>query len=226
MSSVPNYYRILDRGGHTEKKPYKNYDKIKINPIQRWSIFGSSGSGKNNALIYIIQNMDCWDQIYICARHPEQKLLQLLKAAGCFLTDKVEEMPDLDTQIPQDGKNRLFIFDDFQQSDKKTLDKITDYYTRCRHKKIAIMGLFQNYYSIPKICRGNSDILVITKILSFKDLKRMLSEYSINDISIDTIMKIYSEIKRQSQMDFMLIDLVNNEPGYRFRRNFSKIDLQ
>ena len=220
--SIPNYYKYLGSGN--ESSPYRNFDKIKINPIQRWSIFGSSGSGKNNALIYIITQMDCWHQIYICARHTEQKLLQVMKNAGCFLTDKITEMPDLDT-MNDDGKNRLFIFDDMQGSDKTSLAKITDYYTRARHKKVALMGLFQNYYSIPKICRGNSDILVVTKILSVKDLKRMLAEYSINDVSIDTIMRLYNEIKRVSPMDFMLIDLAANDPEYRFRRNFQKVKL-
>ena len=76
MSIVPNYYKFIAE--NKTKKPYPNFDKIRIPPVQRWLIFGSSGSGKNNTLVYIIQNMDCWDEIFICGRHKNQPLLQLL----------------------------------------------------------------------------------------------------------------------------------------------------
>lgn len=221
--SIPNYYKFLDNGT-SDKKPYKNFDKIKIQPVERWSIYGSSGSGKNNALIYIITQMDCWDEIFICCRHPDQKLLKVMQSAGCHLTDDINTLPKLE-DIPLDGKMRCFVFDDMQQTDKATLAKITDLYTRARHKKVCIISLFQNFYSSPKTMRGNSTIIILQKILSVRDLKMILSEYSITDVSTDAIMNLYNKIKERSQMDFLLIDLVNNDPSYKFRHNFNPVRL-
>ena len=70
--------------------------------------------------------------------------------------------------------------------------------------------------------RQNADYMVLKKINSSKDLKRIVSEYSL-DLSADDIMKLYKYANTGELTDFFLIDLINTDYKYKYRKNFEPI---
>lgn len=171
-----------------DKNKYYNDPKSFILHPARILIVGSSGSGKTNCLLNILDLMNCFTKFYIFAKmlgsdplyddilipkleETEGKHgLSVLEIAENNL-DNLPVVEDLD-----DKEQKIFIFDDLINSSSKELKQIGNYFCMARKKNCTLVFVTQNYFSSPKVVRNNVTTICITTIDSNKDLKLVASD--------------------------------------------------
>lgn len=221
-----NYYDIMPK---ELKKTYHN-PNIKKHGIEipfRMSIIGGSGSGKTQAVLELIHRMkNTFELIVICCKSKHEPLYEFLemkvnnpKALIFFEISDKESVPSVDTWAKQG--QMLIIFDDLVIEKNQSL--ISEYYIRGRKigGGISMAYLSQSYFKIPKIIRIQCNYFIIKKLSSIRDLKLILSEFSLlgtdkTALNLLTDMYEYSTLKKG---DFLLIDI---DQG-KFRRNWLEI---
>ena len=162
---------------HNSKWPY-----IPDHPY-RTLIIGSSGSGKTNALLNLINNQPDIDKIYLYAKDPHEKKYQYLinkrEEVGLdhFNNPKTfieysNDMRDVYKNIEDYNLGRehkiLIVFDDMiadMINNKKLNPIVTELLIRGRKLNISVFTT-QSYFKVPKDVRLNSTHFVIMKILN------------------------------------------------------------
>ena len=153
---------------HNSKWPY-----IPDNPY-RILITGSSGSGKTNALINLINNQPDIDKIYLYAKDPYEKKYQYLinkrEEVGLdhfndpkTFIEYLNDMRDVYKNIEDYNLGRerkiLIVFDDMiadMINNKKLNPIVTELFIRGRKLNISIVFITQSYFKVPKDVRLNS----------------------------------------------------------------------
>lgn len=228
---VKNFYKLLPKKYKHDKPTYPNFSKIRIELPFRSLIIGASGSGKTNLLLNIISNINAWNKIFLIAKNTTEPLYQFLidvikevelKAKTNILTvgNNIDDIPDIDTFNPNDSN--LLILDDLISEKESKLNNINAIFIRGRKQNLSTIFISQSYFKIPLMIRQNADYMVLKKINSSKDLKRIVSEYSL-DLSADDIMKLYKYANTGELTDFFLIDLITTDYKYKYRKNFEPI---
>ena len=211
---------ISTRYGSGTKK-YKNYNRIKVELPMRCLIIGASGSGKTLALMNIINSINGWDRVLLCCPNLQQPLYKFLKdSLGNLMTavETFEQLPDLDAYNHKESS--LVIFDDMLNADNKVMKKIGTYFIRGRHKNISPVFITQSYYATPSIVRRNSDIIVMRKLQTVKDLKNIVKEYALEK-PVEEVLEMYTNIRKGPIEDWFMIDMATNDPTLRYRKNWS-----
>jgi type IV secretory pathway VirB4 component len=207
---IKNFYTL------TKKKKIRNphYDIHGIELPCYMLIIGGSGSGKTNVLMQFLSlTTETFDNIVICTRNKDEPLYNLLQEKIPDITFYENEIPSIEDF--NGSKMSLICFDDLVL-DKQLNNQIQEYYIRARKKNITCIYLSQSYYKIPKLIRINARYIIIKKLASLKDLKLIISEYSLDNV--DNILSLYKEATQQFT-DFLLIDVFNNS----FKKNFTSI---
>lgn len=239
MSELTNFYTLPGVKAFNAPSDNPEYgNKHFINIPGRILLCGSSGSMKTNTLMNMIKAMPgTFDHVILCCKSSHEPLYQwLIKKLGNSI-DVYEDgdIPDLNSleNIEPCGYKKknvkspnaenkkaqiLCIFDDLI-NDKRANEVIAEYYIRSR--KVAggctCIYLSQNYYSIPKTIRSNSNILMLKKLSSTKDLNLILRENNLANIDIKTFRKLYKDCTEKKE-NIMMIDI----DGNKIYRNFNK----
>ena len=215
---------------HNEKWPY-----IPDHPY-RIIIIGSSGSGKANALINLVNEQNYIDNVYLYARDlSEPKYEYLIKKredAGIkhlnnpnAFIECSNTMDDVYENIHDYNSSRkrkiLIVFDDMIadiMTNKKFQAIIKELFIRWRKLNISLVFITQSYFSVPKDVRLNSTHYLIMKINNRKELQNIAINHSA-DIDYKDFIKIYRECTKEPY-NFLTIDttLPASDP-LRFRKN-------
>ena len=165
------------------KDQNKRWPYISDHPY-RMLIIGSSGSGKTNALLNLINKQDNYnpiDQIYFHAKDLSEPKYQ-------FLTQKREDVG--------------IIFDDMiadVTTSKRFQAIIKELFIRCRKLNISLVFITQSYFTIPKEVRLNSTQYLIMKIHNKRELQNIAFNHSV-DIDYKDFMKFY---RKCTKNDFL-----------------------
>lgn len=171
-----NFYDFVKQEIH-----YINNANALINHPARILIIGASGTGKTNCLMNIINHMNVFEKFYIFARmqgndplydeylvpHLESKERKHKTQFLVTYSNSLDDLPPV-TDI-DDSHQNLVVFDDMINQEDKDQKKISDYFCMGRKKNCTIVYISQNYYSIPKVIRGNVNVICISQIVSKKD---------------------------------------------------------
>ena len=215
---------------HNPKWPYTPDHPYRI------LIIGSSGSGKTNALLNLINNQPDIDKIYLYARDPYEKKYQYFikkrEEVGLdhFDDHKVfieysNDMQDVYKKIEDynPGKERkvLIVFDDMiadMINNKKLNSIVTELFIRGRKLNISIVFITQSYFKVSKNVRLNSTHFFIMKILNKREFQQIALNHS-SDIDFKDFMKIYKECTKEPYP--FLVNDTNLQSGnpLRFRYN-------
>ena len=202
-------------------------------------IIGSSGSGKTNTLLNLINEQDDIDKIYLYAKDlSKPKYEYLIKKREDVGIKHVNNpnafiecsntMDDVYENIHDYNSSRkrkiLIVFDDMIadiMTNKKFQAIIKELFIRCRKLNISLVFITQSYFSVPKDVRLNSTYYLIMKIKNRTDLQNIaINHYA--DIDYKYFVKIYRECTKEPY-SFLAIDttLPASDP-LRFRKS-SKI---
>ena len=215
---------------HNEKWSY-----IPDHPY-RILIIVSSGSGKTNTLLHLINEQKDIDKIYLYAkdlsepkyeyliRHRENAGIKHLNDSKAFIecSNTMNDVyENIDNYNPNRKRKILIVFDDMIadiMTNKKFQSLIKELFIRCRKLNISLVFITQSYFFVPKDVRLNSTHYLIMKINNRRELQNIATNHSA-DIDYKDFMKIYRECIKEPY-SFLTIDttLPSSNP-LRFRKN-------
>ena len=168
---------------------YTNENKTKYNKnwpyipdhSYRILLIGSSGSGKTNLLLNLIENQPDIDKIYLYAKDPYESKYQYLinkregvginhfndpKAFIEYSNDMHDVYKNIDDYNPDKENKILIVFDDMiadMIQNKKLNSIVTELFIRGRKLNISLVFITQSYFKIPKDVRLNTSHFLLQK---------------------------------------------------------------
>lgn len=223
---VHNFYEKVPKK-LLDKRPNPHYEEHGIKVPFRMLIVGSSGSGKTNTVLNLINAMpETFMSIHIITKNADEPLYRylqtLIPADQLEILEGVENIPDLDKFDKKE--NHLVIFDDLILDD---LREVGQYFIRARKLGVSCCFLSQSYINPDKnfkLMRRNCSYLILKKLGGMRDVATILREYSLG-IDKKEFTKLYEKATGGGINDFLMID---NEapPEQRFRFNYEPISLE
>jgi hypothetical protein len=198
MSKLINFYSQIP--GRKVINP--GYEAHKIQIPFRMLCCCSSGSGKTNYILNLLYEMNkTFHKIIVITKEEEPLYTMLIDKLGdqveIYYNGEIPEFTKLDS--PQNG---LVIFDDMVLTPDK---KIGELFIRGRKLNYSSIFISQSFFATPKLIRQNVNYVALGKGITKRDLRLILSEYSIS-ISVEDLSSTYFDITKK-HMHFMLIDL-------------------
>lgn len=207
--SVINFYSTLKK----EKIHNPNYDIHKIDLPFRMLICTASGGGKSNWLLNMIYLMNnTFHKIIIITKEEERLYSHLQDKLKDVEIHYGGQMPDFE-KLPK-GQNGLVVFDDMVLTKN---NKIGEMFIRGRKLGYSSVYITQSFFGTPKLIRQNVNYVSLGRGMTKRDLRLVLSEFSIK-LTIDDLEELYDEITK-TPMQFILFDLNKRN----IRRNFDII---
>ena len=225
---------MINLDSFTNEKNKEHNEKWSYIPDHPYRILitSGSGSGKQNALLNLINKQYNVDRIHLYAKdlsEPNNEyLIEKRENAGikhlndpnayiyCFnmMDDVYENINDYNPR--RTGKHRYIIADIMTNKNFKAIFK--DLFIRCRKFNISLVFITQSYFCLRKDDRLNSTHYLIMKINSRRELQNIGINHSA-DIDYKEFMVIYRECTREL-FHFLIIDttLLACNP-LRFRKN-------
>lgn len=205
MSKLINFYHTIK----SEKKLNPYEDEHKLHLEFRALICTSSGGGKTSLLTNIIYEMsDTFHKIIVVTREEEPLYTMMEQRLNSIKSQKDQfkiyyngEIPEL-PNLRSEKQNGLIIFDDMILSQTKTIGEI---FIRCRKLNFSAIFISQSYFGIQKLIRQNCNYIWLGRGILDRDLKLILSEYSIK-LDKEKLIHLYNKITER-KMNFMMVDL-------------------
>ena len=203
-------------------------------------IIGSSGSGKTNLLLNLIENQPDIDKIYLFAKDPYeskyQYLINKIESVGInhfndpeafidYSNDAHDVYKNIDDYNPDKENTILIVFDDMIADmihNKKINSIVIELFTRGRKFNFSLFFITQSYFKVPKDVRLNTSNFFIVKIPNKRELQQIAINHS-SDINTKDFANIYRKCMAEPY-SFLVNDttLPSNNP-LRFRKNLFNI---
>lgn len=208
-----NYYDVV-RAPEARNPMYGKTHVFKV-PF-RMAIVGSSGSGKTNTLLSILDAMpDTFVRVILCVKSADEPLYNLLRQKMTpeqLMILENGEIPNIkdislpDTQTKKSCATRfqpqLVIFDDLCL--KKDQNAISEYFIRARKSNISCCYISQSFFKIPREARQQLGYIIIKKNAIMSDFARILKETGV-PLKLEQLVRLYHEATQRFE-DFFLID--------------------
>lgn len=219
---IKNYYEELKEEKPKVDKYYKNH---LIDPRARIGLIGGSGTGKTQFLLNFLERAGPkFYNIFIYTTDPEEKLLTLLKKKlpDIFITNDINEMPEL-SEFEDDKENeKLIVFDDFITLNHKEMKKLEKYAIAGRKFGFTSLFMVQNYKQLDKNISRNLNYIGIFKLNDNTTLRSILSNHNIHDIKKEKLRAFYN-LSTKDKFNFLLLDLNPPNKNIAYRHNFINI---
>ena len=207
---VDTLYKMINFDEYTNENKIEHNSKCPHIPDHpyRTLIVCSSGSGKTNALLNLINNQPNIDKIFLYAKDPYKAKYQYLinkrekvrlnhyddpKAFMEYSNDMEDVYKNIEDYNPRKNRKVLIVFHDMiadMINNKKLNAIVTELFIRGRKLNISIVFITQSYFKVPKDVRLNSTHFFIMKIPSKRELQKIALNYS-SDIDFKDFMKIF-----------------------------------
>lgn len=227
-TSVRNFYETIPKP--KPKEEYNpNFDSHHIDMPFRALLVGASGSMKTNTVLDMIEKFNgSFEQITVVCRNKDEPLYKLLRdsldsSQVTFIEIEMEDLSQIPTLTGQDSESphKLVIFDDLCLI--KDQRPICEFFIRARKLNISCCYLTQSYFMAPKTIRCNCNLVILKKIDNVRDLRLLLSEYSLS-IELDQLVQLYTRCT-EDKLDFLMI-IMSNDESNRFFHNYTPVDCE
>jgi len=220
---ITNWYDKIPKNKNNIKRD-KNFNNHYIEPNSMIICIGGTGAGKTNALFDWLKRKDSvfYEIIVYTGSTTDEPLYNYLieSIPGSKIYNNIEELPSLNDFPDEDNnKEKLIVFDDFINLNKKQMQKIQEYATAGRKKGFTCWFLAQNYTQIPKNISRNANYILIFKLNDNTSVSNIIKNHNIDDKNPDIIKDAY-KYATTTKGNFFMIDLKDQTGQYRFRHNF------
>jgi hypothetical protein len=162
-----------------------------------------------------------FQNIHVITKNKQEPLYQYLEEKigkkGLIISEGISSLPDLDDY--NKDEQSLIVLDDLVL--EKNQKRITEYFIRCRKLNISVIYISQDYYSVDKMIRRNLNYLIIKQVSSLRDLRLIMSEYSIG-LDKEEMERLYKYCTSDKDIgSFLFIDMEDRR--YRFRKGFYEL---
>ncbi len=210
MSQLINFYSQVKE----VKRLNPGFKTHMIEVPFRMLVCTASGGGKSNFVLNLLYEMtDTFHKIIVITKsaEPLYDLLQDRLNAGRVLKDKVSlyynengvNIPEFEKM--ENNENGLIIFDDMVLTPDF---KIGEIFIRGRKLGYSSIYISQSFYATPKIIRQNVNYVALGRGINKRDLRLILSEYSIS-LNLEELEHLYFTLTKK-HMHFMLLDLIKH----------------
>jgi len=225
-----NFYELESFEKYKVKydNPSYDYEKMPLKHPLRGVIVAASGGGKSTVAVQIIKEMaNTFEKIYIFTRLMEpiyEWLQEQLGQRQLEVYEGLDYFNGMDLNKDFLECQTLVIFDDLVLEKDQT--KIGEIYLRGRkladNHGISILYLTQLWHKVPRIIRLNSDLVIIKKLNSNEDLRRIVSDRQFGVLTTQEMKDIYNYCIKDNFKHFLMINTVD-EKNNIFRKDFDEI---
>jgi len=175
----------------------------------RCLIVGSSGSGKTNLMLHLLQHRNGlrYENVYLVSKSIYQpKYVNLKKVYesipqirfNCY--DNLDDVPEPENCKP----NSVIVFDDVSSTSEPNA-KLRAYFSTCRHKGNSVFLLIQSYARIPKhVIRDNCNFVILFKQDAL-NAHHVYRDHLSSDLSLTKFQDICSHCWKEP-FGFLVID--------------------
>ena len=234
-------YKMINFDDYTNENKIEHNSKWPYIPDHPYRILivGSSGSGKTNALLNLINNRPDIDKIYLYAKDPYEAKYQYLinkrekvgldhfKEPKAFM-EYSNDMQDVYENIENYNSGKklkiLIVFDDMiadMINNKQLNPVVTELFIRSRKLNISIVFITQSYFKVLKDVRLNSTHFFIMKIPNKRELQQIALNHS-SDIDFKDFIKIYKKCTAEPYSFLVNDSTLPSDDPLRFRKNLLK----
>lgn len=215
---------VKNHDGCAMEKKFQKHNDLLSGGCKRALIVGSSGCGKTNVMISLIEHPNGlrFSNVYIYSKTLQQEkyeylrnLLKPLKEIGYYEYYSGEDI------IPpkEAAENSVIIFDDIVCDSQSV---IKHYFAFGRHRNIDCFYLCQTYSSIPKqLVRDNANFLILFQ-QNYTNLKHIYCDNVNLDMSFETFQNICSHCWKKPH-GFLVINKESELNAGRYREGFDKL---
>lgn len=221
MSQLINFYSQVKE----VKRLNPGFKTHMIEVPFRMLVCTASGGGKSNFVLNLLYEMtDTFHKIIVITKsaEPLYDLLQERLNAGRVLKDPSQHSQsglkdkvsiyynENGVNIPEfekmeNNENGLIIFDDMVLTPDF---KIGEIFIRGRKLGYSSIYISQSFFGTPKIIRQNVNYVALGRGINKRDLRLILSEYSIS-LNLEELEHLYFTLTKK-HMHFMLLDLIKH----------------
>ena len=174
---------------------------------------GPTGSGKSTFLTeFLSRKNESFYQIIICSfSTTDEPLYNFLKnkIPDIELIDNIDELPNLkDFNDCDKNEEKLIVFDDFINLNKKQKEKIQSWFNSARKYGFTGIALVQNYIDAPIQMRRNAKYIVIFKLNDINTINTILRYCNILGKDKQKLKEAYFKCIREPK-GFMMLDLTD-----------------
>jgi hypothetical protein len=181
-------------------------------------IVAPSGGGKTNCLMNLLKVAfnGNFTHLFLCVKNAHEPLYQqMIDKLGDNITVFEDGIVPRLQDLPQNDE-QCIIFDDLL-SERAAVPFIEEFFKMGRKKGFTSIYLSQSYYKTPKFIRDNLTNVIIKKITSNRELKAILNDYPLGDLTIEQLKKMYTECTHKFE-NVMTIDLLNGHVYFNFKQ--------
>jgi len=223
QDKIKDWYKSIIPKNLTKKiEVDKNYNKHMIKPCMQIGIIGPTGSGKTTALLEFVSRKKTWYEIIIfTGSTADEPIYNYMKEniEGLELIDNVDDLPNLEDFNDEDkSTEKLIVFDDINNLDKKKLKVIEHFFNSSRKYGFTTICIAQSYTLIPLSIRRNIMIWMIFQLKDVNEISQILKNHNTGNIDKEVIKKMY-HFAVKDKGNFFKIDFTNDE-NKMFSRNF------
>jgi hypothetical protein len=218
--SIVNYGAALPKKFQAKGRSQEFNEKLKMKTLFRGVILAPSNAGKTNLALHIIKNSpNIYTHLHLVARNPDQPIYHYLKEAleGHITVYEAGTIPSVD-QIKDNGAQQLVLIDDYSSDKRLVRDMVSPYFIRGRHKGLSTLFLSHSWFALDKLVRLNSEYLWILKANSARDMRLIVSDFTLEGVTIEKLMQAY-QIATKEKGQCLMLDSVNGQ----LRLNFDKV---
>ena len=233
MTNVDDYVNE-NKTQHNLKWPYNPDHPYRI------LIIGSSGSGKTNALLNLINNQPDIDKIYLYVKDPYESkynfLINKRESTGlknfndpkAFIeySNNMQDVYKIIEEYNTDKERKILIVYNDRTADminnKKLISVLTELFIRGRKLNIFLVFITQSYFKVPKDVRLNPTHFFIMKISNKRERQQIALNHS-SDINSKGFIKIYNKCTAEPYSLSVNDDTFPSDNNLRFRKDLFNI---
>jgi hypothetical protein len=140
------------------------------------------------------------------------------KTPGMKIFTDIAEVPPLVDFEESKTEEKLIIFDDFINLNKKQMTKISEYLTAGRKFGFTVWLQAQNYVSVPKSITRNINYFIIFRLNDNVSINNIIRNHNVDDIDKNIFKDAYKYATKE-KFNFFMIDL-KGVKSQRLRHNY------
>ena len=218
-NQVADWYHKVPRSLVPElANPQFNQHRFKV-PF-RACIVGPSGSFKTTIFCdFLKRSSGTFDKVVFVVRSMSEPLYQTIlhhTPSDMIEVYEDEKLPNVEDykDYAMTDRQILMVFDDLIGLPKPKQKPIVDMFIKGRKYNISMIYISQDYFKIPKSARLQMNYIILTRTNSERDIKLILSEFTLGHNS-RLVINLYRSVFKQPR-DFFLISIDDQ----KFRRNW------
>ena len=214
--SIKDWYAIANKGKPDESvKPKKDFKNHLIKPCAMIIMVAPTGGGKSTGLLeFLNRTPDRWYQIIVYSGSTtDEDLYNFLneKIDGIQLIHNVDELPLINDDNSDRKQEKLIIFDDFINLNKKQKEMIQAWFNSARKKSWTCIAMVQRYIDCPIQMRENAQYYFIYRARNNNAVKNIFRNHNVLGLDKDILHRAYLKATEKPK-DFMMLDLLPDSP--------------